>query len=1167
MLSYSQKLSCFRFSLAGILLFAVFFVASCGQQDDVPPGPGSEEYKQAVSDFFVSLAASQTDEARFAFNKMNDVARAYPLEAAAWANLGVFAMRQGNYELAETRLQQARDTAPGNAEIKYLSGMLMSRIGRTSEAVSYFREAASLAPENIRIRFSLITELERDDDVANDEEIRAELQQLLQLAPENKAVLFERARYGAKVQNIEMVSEALSELEANSANWPDEVRRQFSIVKEALADEDFVDLGLELAFFRTAIEPMPVFQDDVRQMQFPPTEIGFFITRFLWLPEPEVVVAEPDMGTSFESRSTEMEQNPVRLARGVTLLEDFPPFPVFVRGNELVIDEDVRLPLPLGSGGNTEQLLPANVFAEIDFNYNFKVDVAAAGAGGFRLFQQNEDQTFTDISRNLGLPSSVLNRAYAGVWPADVDLDGDLDLIVAPVNGEAFALINHADGTFGARNVFSGADNIRDVRWADLDGSGAADALFLDSEGRLHLYMNQRAMEFRRHGGEPLVNGGVVAVAIGDITSNGFFEIAAAMQNGSINMLSYSLRNDSWSTREIVAAGLNPDEIPFSIGNTSLFVAEIDNNGSLDLVRSTPERTDLWLSDEERQFQHLDELALGKVYSVFDIDGSERLDLLGVDANGKAFQLMNSGTKGYNAYSIRARASGGEGDQRINSFGIGGEMEIRSGLMYQKQLITSPIVHFGLGRHDEAEMLRIIWPNGSVQAEFAELGIGATIFNEQILKGSCPWLFTGDGEQFHFITDILWRSPLGLRINAQETAGVIQTLDRVRIPGDKLKPVNGLYDIRVTAELWETHFFDYVELISVDHPENTEVFIDERFVFPAPDLSARVVSSTSPVAAVRDEYGNDLTELVREKDGRYIAPFNRTTFQGVVYPYSIEVELGSDAPADEDIWLVMHGWLRPTDSSLNLALSQGEHIMPSGLKVEIASGDSNWKLLHEDFGIPAGKTKTILLPLDSEIFSQSENRRVRFTTSSEIHWDKIHWAADRSSQQIIKQSLTPVRQELRHRGFSEWYRPDSISPKLANYNEISGTAPRWRDLEGFHTRFGDVSELLEAIDDRYVIMNAGDEMVLEFQALDPVQPGYTRTYIFVSDGWVKDGDYNTEASRTVLPLPYHGQADYEYTGSTVLFDDPVFQRHRKDWVNFHTRYITPEAFRSALILP
>jgi hypothetical protein len=548
---------------------------------------------------------------------------------------------------------------------------------------------------------------------------------------------------------------------------------------------------------------------------------------------------------------------------------------------------------------------------------------------------------------------------------------------------------------------------------------------------------------------------------------------------------------------------------------------------------------------------------------VFDVDGDVRLDLLGISGEMVPIQWMNSGSKPYFSRSVRARASGTAGDQRINSFGIGGEMEVRSGLLYQKQLISSPIVHFGLGEYEEAQMLRITWPNGSVQAEFAELGMGSTIFNEQILKGSCPWLFTGDGEEVYFITDILWRSPLGLRINAQETAGVAQTLDRVRIPADKLKPEDGFYDVRITAELWESHFFDYVSLVAVDHPENSEIFVDERFVFPAPDLSTKIMGKTKPVRKVTDQGGSDVTETVSKLDQTYISPFEKTAYQGLVKEHSIEIEL-KDSPNENPQWLVLSGWLRPTDSSINLALSQGSLDSPKGLKVEVPDRDGNWKVLHDNYGFPAGKLKSILIDLENA-FENQEDQRVRLTTTTEIYWDAIFQADKMDPSLISETSLDADKMELRYRGFSEWNRADSTSPSLPDYSEISSTAQRWRDLEGFHTRFGDVSELLSGIDDRYVIMNAGDELLLQFRAMDEPKEGYQRSYVFVSDGWEKDGDYNTEASSTVLPLPYHGQTDYEVSQSGTLFEDPVFQQHRDDWIHYHTRYITPYTFRKALI--
>ncbi|MDZ7715254.1 MAG: hypothetical protein U5J95_03495 [Balneolaceae bacterium] len=272
------------------------------------------------------------------------------------------------------------------------------------------------------------------------------------------------------------------------------------------------------------------------------------------------------------------------------------------------------------------------------------------------------------------------------------------------------------------------------------------------------------------------------------------------------------------------------------------------------------------------------------------------------------------------------------GDQRINSFGIGGEIEMRSGLIYQKKQINGSWVHLGLGTYDEAEMLRIIWPNGSSQTEFAELGYDSKILNEQTLKGSCPWLFAYNGEEINFVTDFIWRSPLGLRINAQATAGVVQTEDRVKIRGDQLVKKDGYYELRITADLWETHFFDHISLMTVDHPEGTEFYIDERFTIPAPDLSVRPTAPPQQVASVIDDSGKDVSEVVSKIDQDYLYHFDYTKYQGVAKDHYIEIDIGDKAPKNGSLWLLANGWVRPTDSSINFAISQGSR--PGSTRVE-----------------------------------------------------------------------------------------------------------------------------------------------------------------------------------------------------------------------------------------
>jgi hypothetical protein len=94
-------------------------------------------------------------------------------------------------------------------------------------------------------------------------------------------------------------------------------------------------------------------------------------------------------------------------------------------------------------------------------------------------------------------------------------------------------------------------------------------------------------------------------------------------------------------------------------------------------------------------------------------------------------------------------------------------------------------------------------------------------------------------------------------------------------------------------------------------------------------------------------------------------------------------------------------------------------------------------------------------------------------------------------------------------------------------------------------------------------MNAGDEMTFRFAAPGAPPAGYVRDFILMGDGWIKDGDYNSTFSRTVQPLPHHGQQEY-VTPPGKLEDEFVYRRFPQDWQTYHTRYVDPDVFRNVL---
>jgi hypothetical protein len=457
----------------------------------------------------------------------------------------------------------------------------------------------------------------------------------------------------------------------------------------------------------------------------------------------------------------------------------------------------------------------------------------------------------------------------------------------------------------------------------------------------------------------------------------------------------------------------------------------------------------------------------------------------------------------------------------------------------------------------------VVWPNGTVRAEF-EVKADQEVLTEQRLKASCPWLFAYNGKQMEFVKDAVpWGSAIGLRINTLGSAKIAATGEWYKIRRDQLVPHDGYYDIRVTAELWEVYYYDFIGLMPVDHPEGTEIFVDERFVVPPAKLGFTTVATPKPIKQAIDDNGNDVTSLLSARDGKALDNFGRGQFQGLTRDHYVEVDLGDDAPDKGPLYLIAHGSIHDTESSVNVAITQGTRWKAKSMSVEVPDGKGGWRVAQSNLGFPAGRKKTVLFNL-TDLFHPGTPRRVRIRTNLEIYWDQLEWAVGLPDTLLNAVRLTPSAADLHYRGYSVVTKPESgAAPEVPDYYKLFSTKQAWRDLEGYYTRFGEVRELLSGIDDRYVIVASGDELSLRFPEQPPPPPGFVRDFILMGDGWIKDGDYNSTFSRTVLPLPHHDQQEYE-TPPGKLEDEAVYQRFPKDWQLYHTRYVAPDVFRNVL---
>ena len=1152
-------------ALLPLLLGVILLVIVACQPVSKVPAKASKEYNEVVRAFYVGVAALQVGDDVRADSKLAQVTQLVPAEPAGWANWGMLALRQRNFDPAFERLERARSLAPENDQIYYLIGLLEKGRGRSPEAITALRKAIELNPKNLVATFALAEEIERQGDENSATEYQRLVQKILEVQPDNLAALLDFGRIAAKRGDTDTLRRTVDQITQHSSGWPPEVQQQLSALQTAAAGSDPQAAATRIAFLRNVLVRVPEYRKDISVIKPPPGEEAQPFTHFLKMESPTFAPAPADMGINFSSEPVpNAPAGKWSWIGAISLTGEGAPAIVLANEKEVRIG-NATYPFPGGPSAIPPG--PEGVVG-LDFNYDFKTDLVLTGAGGVRLLKQETANKFTDVTAQTKLPATILNGSFTGAWAADIDSDGDLDVVLGAEHGLPTVLRNNGDGSFAEIHPFAGVSGLSGFAWADIDGDGDPDASLIDGQGKLHVFENERGGQFNERSLPPSLQP-VRAINVADINNDGVLDLIAVQGDGVIIRLSDKNEGQEWEIAEIARLNNVPNYLE---GKFRLHVLDVDNNGGNDLLlveSGTSPATGnvaaalVWLSDEQGKLNGLNN-AVGprSVFSAADVDGDGRLDLLGLTNDGQPVRAINHGTKNYHWQVIRPRAAQATGDQRINSFGIGGEMEIRAGLLAQKQLVTGPVVHFGLGDQTGADVVRIVWPNGAVRAEF-ETKADQTIVAEQRLKGSCPFLFAYNGKEMKFVKDAVpWSSAIGLRINTLGTARVEATEEWYKIGGDELVPRDGYYDLRITAELWETYYYDQLALMTVDHPAGTDIFVDERFVIPPAKLAITTVETPHKIAHAVDDSGNDVTDIVSTLDEKYLDNFGRGRYQGVTRDHYVEVDLGGDAPKSGPLWLIAKGWMHPTDSSINVAISQGQEVHPQPLSMEVPDGKGGWVVARPNLGFPAGRKKICLFDL-TNVFQPGTPRRLRLRTNLEIFWDSIEWGKGLPDMQLKTVRISPATADLHYRGYSVINKPNASSPEVPDYNQISSSKQIWRDLIGYYTRFGDVRELLKKIDDRYVIMNAGDEMTFRFPAQPAPLAGWVRDYIIVGDGWIKDGDYNSTFSKTVLPLPYHAKQEYT-TPPSSLEDEWDYKQHPEDWQKYHTRYVTPDVFQNAL---
>ncbi len=1089
-----------------IALAAALAAATSTAAATSPDSTATEEhYREAAAVHGQALVAIDAGEWERAVRALTVLEALLPDNLLPPLNLAISHLEAGDLEAAGAALDRAAALDPNHPSLLHLRARLERELGRPwTAAIETFAAAHPRDPRPYYLASRWHTE-DGDPQAA-----AAAARRAAAADPENLVLLVDRLVTAAAVAGPDMaddlyaIEDRLDGFDEEAAPWAE------AILDAAAPEGDPAAAAPAAQVLRNLLRPGELYRQHLRPL-VGRGEVGrgFFLQLDFVPPLPASIQGGSDIsfGWSLGNRwPVELSGRPLTIVRGGDIL-------LAVVGGRV---EEMRWSeegWQRGTGSSIGALeidagVDVRVWSGLDFDQDRSSDriVDHSGSLWWLSGRTGAQVELTAVSGDVGL-----------VAPVDLDHDGDLDLVVSD-EARSHYLRNNADGTWEADAWKDGTGLpggltgiLTDFESADFDDDGDSDAVAVTADGLSYLENVRRGLF--EASAIPLDDpAGVAGLEVSDFDNDGLFDLLAWGSSGA------SLVRRTTGGFEIVEIA----ETPWHEAE----VADFDNDGDPDIAVLTAGSfhfaRNLGGSFEIEEVAALDNRVEHLSAGDWDEDGD--LDLVASAADGLALWRNEGGNLNHwLRLSLTGRV---ENNAKNHSQGYGSRVEVRSGGRYQHLRSEGRILHIGLGASRQADLLRVLWTNGLAQS-WSALAADQILNEEQVLKGSCPFLYAWNGSRFEFVTDLLWKSPLGMTFPDGSAAPHQSGRDFVRIPPTALETVGGDYWMIVTEELWEAVYLDRQELWVYDAPAEVGFVVDESFSLP-PHPAAPSVSwlgELRPPTAARDHSGRDVTRRLTARDGRHVGGLPLGRYQGVAAPHTLELEFDRvSRRGDGDLQLVLWGWIFPTDTSINVALSQQRTPAAPLTRLEYRHFGGDWAEVTGGFRIPAGKRKAVVVDLPPGLGDAPFE--LRLTTNFQIYWD----AAAVAERRTIDARLTRLRPRdarLSYRGFSRLYRDDAFGPHLFDADRVT-TEVRFRDLIGSYTSYGAVSPLLAGNDDRLVVMNAGDALTVRYPAteLPPLPDGWSRHFVLHTDGWVKDGDLNTAASQTVGPMPYHAMTAY-----------------------------------------